>query len=154
MGVEIERKFLLQGDQWRQLAQGVLYRQGYLRADGECTVRVRTVGKSGFLTIKGRTVGASRSEYEYAIPLDDANAMLDQLCMQPLIEKKRYTIAHKGFNWEVDEFFGDNQGLIVAEIELEAEDQPFDLPPWIGQEVTGDRRYYNASLVRHPFSHW
>jgi CYTH domain-containing protein len=154
MALEIERKFLLAGDSWRGLAPGVEYRQGYLCATKERSVRVRIAGSKGFLTVKGATVGATRSEYEYAIPFEDARSMLEDLCQQPLIEKKRYTIIHQGFSWEVDEFFGLNQGLIVAEIELETEEQSFERPPWIGEEVTGDPRYYNAALCVAPFSTW
>jgi CYTH domain-containing protein len=154
MAQEIERKFLLAGDGWRGLAVGVEYRQGYLCAAKERSVRVRIAGDRGYLTVKGATVGASRSEYEYEIPLTDARAMLEDLCPQPQIEKKRYAIAHQGFVWEVDEFFGLNQGLIVAEIELEDENQPFTRPDWIGEEVTGDARYYNAALCAHPYSSW
>jgi adenylate cyclase len=154
MAQEIERKFLLTDDSWRGLAQGIEYRQGYLCANKERSVRARIAGNRGFLTIKGATVGASRSEYEYEIPLEDARSMLDELCQQPLIEKKRYTIPYRGFVWEVDEFFGLNAGLIVAEIELETEDQPFERPEWIGDEVTGDPRYYNAALCAEPYSTW
>ncbi|MDD2463634.1 MAG: CYTH domain-containing protein [Desulfobulbus sp.] len=154
MAQEIERKFLLANDQWRSLVQGVQYRQGYLHADRTCTVRVRIAGKKGFLTIKGATVGIGRNEYEYPIPLDEARAMLDELCPHPQIEKIRYTIPFAGFTWEVDEFFGENQGLIVAEIELEHEEQSFDKPTWVGEEVTGDKRYYNAALCKNPFSLW
>jgi len=154
MGQEIERKFLLAGEGWRGLAEGIEYRQGYLCASKERSVRVRIAGDKGFLTVKGATVGAVRSEYEYAIPLDDARSLLDSLCQQPQIEKKRYTIPYHGFIWEIDEFFGLNTGLIVAEIELEAEAQPFEQPEWIGQEVTGDPRYYNAALCVAPFSSW
>jgi adenylate cyclase len=154
MAKEIERKFLLAGDGWRGLAEGIDYRQGYLCTGKERTVRVRIAGDHGFLTIKGATRGATRSEYEYEIPLIDAREMLDTLCPQPQIEKKRYTIAYQGFLWEIDEFFGANQGLIVAEIELKEENQSVKRPNWIGQEVTGDPRYYNAALCSAPFSTW
>jgi adenylate cyclase len=154
MGLEIERKFLLANDGWRGLAKGVAYRQGYLCASKERSVRVRIAGDQGFLTIKGATVVATRREYEYQIPLADAHAILDDLCPQPQIEKKRYSIPYQGFVWEVDEFFGLNHGLIVAEIELDREDQPFARPEWIGQEVTGDSRYANAALCLHPYSTW
>lgn len=154
MAQEIERKFLLAGEDWRGLAEGVEYRQGYLCASKERSVRVRIAGNQGYLTVKGATVGAIRSEYEYEIPLEDARSMLADLCPQPQIEKKRYTIPFDGFIWEVDEFFGGNTGLIVAEIELEAEDQAFDRPEWIGEEVTGDPRYYNAALCAAPYNTW
>lgn len=154
MGVEIERKFLTAGDTWKKLASGTAYRQGYLCADRERSVRVRTIADKGFITVKGASVGLSRLEYEYEIPVEDANALLDRLCRKPLIEKQRYKIEHGGCIWEVDEFFGENEGLIVAEIELENEDQPFDKPEWVGKEVTGDPRYFNANLIRHPYSAW
>ncbi|MGD9949433.1 MAG: CYTH domain-containing protein [Desulfobulbus sp.] len=154
MAKEVERKFLLANDQWRGLGTGVQYRQGYLHADPTCTVRVRIAGAEGYLTIKGATVGIGRNEYEYTIPLEEAKAMLDELCPQPQIEKIRYTISFEGFLWEVDEFLGVNQGLIMAEIELEYEEQPFTKPDWIGEEVTGDKRYYNASLCTEPYTQW
>ena len=154
MGIEIERKFLVQGDGWRSHGSGIMYRQGYLLASQGKTVRVRLAGDQGFLTVKGPGQGMSRQEFEYTIPGDDAKVMLEQLCEHPLIEKRRYTIPWKGFVWEVDEFLGNNQGLILAEIELESEDQQFPSPPWVGREVTGDPRYYNACLFRNPYSQW
>ena len=154
MAKEIERKFLIAGDGWRGLAEGVVYRQGYLCSGPERSVRVRIAGDHGYLTVKGATIGATRNEYEYEIPLVDARDMLDTLCPQPQIEKKRYTIVHQGSTWEIDEFFGPNRGLIVAEIELEREDQPFTRPAWLGAEVTGDPRYYNAMLCSNPYSRW
>ena len=154
MANEIERKFLLKNDTWRGQDKGKPYRQGYLSTVKERTVRVRTAGDKAFLTIKGITVGASRPEYEYAIPVADANEMLDQLCERPLIEKTRYRISHAGLVWEVDEFEGDNRGLITAEVELKDEHQSVTLPGWIGEEVTGDPRYFNANLVAKPFSKW
>ena len=154
MGIEIERKFLLAGDAWRGLGQSVLLRQGYLSSARERVVRVRIEGEQAMLTIKGANVGATRSEWEYPIPLADAAELLDGLCEQPLIEKTRHRIEHAGMVWEVDEFLGANAGLVVAEIELASEDQPFDKPDWIGAEVSGDARYYNANLIRHPFSQW
>ncbi|MDN2709010.1 CYTH domain-containing protein [Janthinobacterium sp. SUN118] len=154
MGIEIERKFLLAGDAWRGLGQPVLLRQGYLSSARERVVRVRIEGEQAMLTIKGANVGASRGEWEYPIPLADAVELLDGLCEQPLIEKYRHRIEHAGMVWEVDEFLGANAGLVVAEIELASEDQPFEKPDWIGAEVSGDARYYNANLIRHPFSQW
>jgi len=155
MGTEIERKFLVKGDSWRGLASGKRYRQGYLSTVKERTVRTRTAGDKGFITIKGITVGATRSEYEYEIPLADANEILDRLCERPLIEKTRYRIpAGAGLFWEVDEFFADNAGLITAEVELRDEKQSVTIPEWIGQEVTGDPRYFNSNLITHPFSRW
>ena len=154
MPTEIERKFLVRGDRWRALGSGTAYRQGYLSTEIDRTVRVRTIADRGYLTIKGRSVGAARPEYEYEIPLEEANEMLDKLCKRPLIEKSRYKIEHRGFTWEVDDFAGENKGLVIAEIELSDEQQQFDLPDWIGEEVTGDPRYLNANLIRHPFSRW
>ena len=154
MGTEIERKFLVTGENWRKLAQGIKYRQGYLCTEKERTVRVRTIADKGYLTIKGKSNGISRLEYEYEIPLEEADELLDRLCRKPLIAKKRYTIALKGFIWEVDEFFDENNGLIVAEIELEYEEQPFSKPDWIGREVSDDIRYFNSSLIDLPYTRW
>jgi CYTH domain-containing protein len=154
MGKEIERKFLVRGDVWRSLAKGTAYRQGYLNSAKERTVRIRTIDDSAFLTIKGLTVGATRSEYEYEIPLADCNAMLDALAEKPIIDKKRYKVPLEGLTWEIDEFFGDNTGLIVAEVELESEGQTFRKPEWVGEEVTADPRYFNSNLIKHPYSKW
>ena len=154
MGVEIERKFLLCGDGWRKLGEPVLLRQGYLSSHPDRTVRVRIEGGKGTMTIKGRSSGATRSEWEYEIPLSDANELLDGLCEKPIIEKHRRRIAFGAHVWEVDEFLGANQGLVVAEVELAFEEQQFDKPDWIGEEVTHDRRYFNSSLIARPFSSW
>jgi adenylate cyclase len=154
MAKEIERKFLVKGDGWRDLGSGKPYRQGYLSTVKERTVRIRTAGDKGFVTIKGINVGATRPEYEYEIPLGDANEMLERLCEQPLIEKTRYRIPLDSLTWEVDEFHGVNHGLITAEVELKDEQQAVSLPGWIGTELTGDPRYYNSSLVAHPFTTW
>jgi len=154
MAKEVERKFLVRGDAWRALSQGTTYRQGYLNSAKERTVRVRTAGDKAYLTVKGLTIGATRAEYEYEIPFADGKAMLDTLAEKPLIEKKRYRIGAGDLTWEIDEFLGDNAGLIVAEVELESEDQDFARPAWLGDEVTDDPRYYNANLVRNPFSRW
>lgn len=154
MAKEIERKFLVVGSAWRDLATGTRYRQGYLNSDKARTVRIRTVGDEAFLTIKGPTVGLTRTEFEYPIPYDDCVAMLDELADKPIIDKVRYKIPMGDLVWEVDEFFGVNAGLIVAEVELTSEDQPFEKPDWIGEEVSGDPRYYNSSLIKHPYSTW
>lgn len=154
MALEIERKFLVIDDAWRQQAIGKDYRQGYLTVDPERTVRVRIAGDRGFLTVKGKSQGMSRSEFEYPIPLKEASQLLDQLCLKPLIEKKRYTVEYGGHTWEIDEFSGDNTGLIMAEVELAACDEQVELPPWVGEEVTNDNRYYNASLSRNPYRTW
>jgi adenylate cyclase len=154
MGKEIERKFLIKGDAWRFQARGTFYRQGYLNSAMERTVRIRTIDDKAFLTIKGLTVGATRSEYEYEIPPADCNAMLDVLAEKPLIEKKRYKVPFEGLTWEIDEFFGDNAGLIVAEVELKSEAQAFNRPEWVGEEVTADPRYFNSNLIKHPYTRW
>ncbi len=154
MGKEIERKYLLKGSEWKSLAKGTSYRQGYLSTVKERTVRVRTIDDKGYLTIKGITVGASRVEYEYEIPASEANDMLTNLCEQPLIEKNRYKINFAGLVWEVDEFFGENDGLVVAEVELTSEDQKIDLPAWVGEEVTSDPRYFNSNLTKNPYKNW
>ncbi|MDH3702956.1 MAG: CYTH domain-containing protein [Alphaproteobacteria bacterium] len=154
MAQEIERKFLVTGQAWRTLAPGTLYRQGYLSVAKECTVRVRIAGEKGYMTVKGPTVGSSRAEFEYEIPVADADAMLDALCARPLIEKTRRRIPFEGLVWEVDEFAGDNEGLVVAEVELTDEAQKITLPDWVGEEVTHDPRYFNANLVTHPYKAW
>ena len=154
MGKEIERKFLVKGDSWRAQAHGKRYRQGYLSTVKERTVRARVAGDQGFLTIKGITVGAARAEYEYEIPLADANEMLDKLCERPIVEKTRYRLPQDDIVWEIDEFEGDNRGLIVAEVELKDEHQSYPKPDWLGEEVTGDPRYFNSNLVKKPFTTW
>ncbi|MGA8239021.1 MAG: CYTH domain-containing protein [Desulfobacterales bacterium] len=153
MALEIERKFLVKKDDWRN-GIGIVYRQGYLSTNEKRTVRVRVIDDKGYLTIKGISRGAVRVEYEYKIPKSEADAMLYDLCEKPIIEKKRYKVDFKGFVWEVDEFFGVNQGLIIAELELESEDQVFTKPEWIGEEVTGDPKYFNANLIHCPYSKW
>ncbi|MGB5279336.1 MAG: CYTH domain-containing protein [Gammaproteobacteria bacterium] len=153
MATEIERKFLVSEGPWRQ-ADARTFRQGYLSTDKERTVRVRTIDDKAYLTIKGISVGATRREYEYEIPLQDANELLDNLCERPLIEKQRYTLDHAGLTWEVDVFFGENDGLIIAEVELEHENQAFEKPRWVGKEVTADPRYYNANLISMPYYTW
>jgi len=154
MPQEIERKFLLKGKDWRVPGTGILYRQGYLSTVPERTVRVRLIRDKGYLTIKGISVGATRAEYEYEIPAEEASEMLDKLCERPLIEKTRYRVEYQGLTWEIDEFDGDNAGLIIAEVELDKEDQAIMLPDWVGKEVTGDRRYYNANLIANPYIGW
>lgn len=154
MALEIERKFLLANDEWRGLDKGKRYRQGYLNKRDGATVRVRTIEDKAYLTIKGPSTNHSRLEYEYPIPIDDALEMLDALTVSAVVEKIRYTINYQGFVWEVDEFFGDNEGLIVAEIELETADQTFPTPPWIGKEVSSEARYFNANLAITPFKEW
>jgi adenylate cyclase len=153
MGQEIERKFLVRGEAWRS-GSGTRIRQGYMRNEIDGVVRVRTKGERAYLTIKGHTTGITRPEFEYEIPVRDADEILDGLCLKPLIEKIRYEVRVSGFTWEVDEFLGENAGLVVAEIELEAENQEFPRPDWLGKEVSDDFRYHNASLVKYPYSKW
>jgi adenylate cyclase len=154
MGMEIERKFLVTSDAWRQEAKGVRYVQAYLSTAPGRTVRVRIAGEKAYLTVKGGAKGISRAEFEYSIPMVDAEEMITSICEQPPIDKYRYRIPFAGFTWEVDEFHGENEGLVVAEIELLTEDTPFDLPPWIGAEVSHDHRYANSSLIRLPYRLW
>lgn len=153
MGVEIERKFLVCGDAWRQAGTGQRLVQGYLNRDKARTVRVRVAGDAAFLTIKGVSIGATRAEFEYAIPWNDAQALL-ALCEGPLVDKTRYRIPAGDVVWEVDEFAGDNAGLVVAEVELPSEDAPFARPDWLGEEVTHDARYFNSNLAQHPYGRW
>jgi CYTH domain-containing protein len=153
---EIERKFLVRGDGWRPGAQGVVYRQGYLGAgeNAVCTVRVRVAGESAWLTIKGRSSGGARDEYEYPVPVADAEEMLDRLCPGGRVEKIRHRVPYAGRLWEVDEFIGENAPLVVAEVELDSIDAEVSLPLWVGREVTEDPRYTNAALARQPYSRW
>jgi adenylate cyclase len=154
MGQEIERKFLVVGDGWRQGAQGEPMCQGYIPTQDARTVRVRRVGDRAYLTLKGPAVGLVRPEFEYPIPVADAQTILTTLCQPPLIEKTRYRLPLGNVVWEIDEFLGDNQGLIVAEVELTGPDQIVDLPAWVGAEVSYDPRYQNSNLARHPFKSW
>ena len=154
MPIEIERKFLV-NDKWKNIdkGEGVLYEQGYLMMEPGKTIRVRLAGEKGFLTIKGKTTGLSRPEFEYEIPQPEAKELLNHFCLSKIL-KRRYEIQHEGHLWEVDEFLGDNQGLIVAEIELRDEHESFALPEWIGQEVSHEKKYTNASLSIHPYKDW
>ncbi len=156
MATEIERKFLLRDESWRQekILKQVRYRQGYLGSCPASSVRIRISDHDAFLNIKGATIGASRLEYEYPVPEADAAELLDQLCDKPLIEKTRFYVDYHGLTWEIDVFEGENTGLVVAEIELDAVDQTFDMPPWAGKEVTEDERYYNSCLAKSPYSEW
>jgi CYTH domain-containing protein len=155
MGKEIERKFLVDQDQWKKIEKpaGQLYRQGYLLTDPGKTIRVRLTDTNAYLTIKGLSIGATRPEYEYEIPLADAKELLDSFSISEL-SKIRYKINHQDKIWEVDEFLGDNKGLIVAEIELKNEDESFDLLGWINKEVTGEEKYYNSNLTLTPYKNW
>ena len=152
MATEIERKFLVIGTEWRQSSPTSIS-QGYLCRAKERTVRIRIAGDRAFLTIKGLTVGASRPEFEYEIPRADAEEMLS-LCDGPLVQKQRHVVFHRGDQWEIDEFTGENAGLVVAELELASEDQPFERPSWLGEEVTHDPRYLNSQLAAHPYKLW
>jgi adenylate cyclase len=154
MAKEIERKFLVTGSSWKGRRPGRRIRQGYLSSEPARVVRVRTDGRKAFLTVKGPNIGAARDEFEYRIPLQDARSLLDDLCERPLIEKTRYRVPFGGLVWEVDVFTGENRGLVVAEIELEREEQAVRMPPWVGPEVTGDPRYFNANLARNPYTRW
>ncbi len=153
MAKEIERKYLVRGADWKQLASGTVYRQGYIATVGKQTVRVRIIDQQGYLTIKGANQGTVRSEFEYPIPLADAQEMLDTLCDRPLIEKIRYKIPQGDLVWEVDEFLGDNTGLVIAEVELTDPKQEVSLPHWIDRQVT-DPKYFNSNLVKHPYKNW
>jgi adenylate cyclase len=155
MAIEIEKKFLVTDDSWKTQGEGTHYVQGYLNTDKQRTVRVRTIGKQSFLTIKGISVGASRKEFEYEIPYEDGLILLHELCERPIIEKIRYKIkVENDLIWEIDMFLGENAGLVVAEIELKDENQYFAKPIWLGKEVTSDTRYFNSSLIKSPFSKW
>ena len=155
MATEIERKFLVRGDAWRADAHHrQRLQQGYLASSERGSVRVRIGGDTACLNVKGASVGASRLEFEYAVPLEDARQMLRELCRPPIIEKTRYLVRHRGEEWAVDVFAGDNAGLVVAEIELEHEAQAVALPDWAGEEVTHDVRYYNSNLAITPFNRW
>ncbi len=154
MAIEIERKFLVRDDSWReQVYQSRSLRQGYMVSDQVRSVRVRISGDQAHLNIKSGTLGVSRAEYEYPIPLADARELLANLCGQ-LLEKTRHWVRHGAHVWEVDVFEGDNAGLVVAEVELQDPDEPLELPPWAGDDVSLDRRYYNACLVDHPYKDW
>ncbi len=155
MATEIERKFLLKNDSWRENADvGTRFRQGYIVGAEKASVRVRIEGEMANINIKSATLGVYRQEYEYPIPLADAEELLDTLCEQPQIAKTRYHLRYGEHLWEIDVFDGDNAGLVVAEVELGSEDEPFEMPPWAGEEVSHDTRYYNVCLVKHPYCEW
>lgn len=154
MAWEIERKFRVRNEGWRQRVSGSLYRQGYLSVDPQRTVRVRVTGGRGTLTVKGISRGAKRREYEYEIPVAEAEAMLANLCVPPLITKTRYRVREADLVWEVDVFSGENEGLVLAELELKRNGQEFPLPSWVGEEVSADPRYFNVNLVSYPFKRW
>ena len=162
MGTEIERKYLVNKSVWRSHKKlleaqspnlGARYCQGYIPTNNGTTVRLRIIGEQGYVTIKSKAIGHTRAEYEYPIPINDAREMLDNLCLKPLIDKFRYKIQIEGLTWEVDEFLGENEGLIIAEVELEHEQQQVNLPLWIDRQVN-DKKYFNSYLVKHPYSQW
>ena len=155
MATEIEHKFLLANNDWRSaVSHSVYYRQGYLSSQPTSSIRVRISDNQAWLNIKSATIGTHRQEYEYEIPKTDADEILNHLCKKPLIEKTRYFVEHQGHTWEIDVFEGDNQGLIVAEIELSDIGEDFAKPAWLGEEVTHDLRYYNNNLANQPYSSW
>jgi adenylate cyclase len=155
MATEIERKFLLRNDGWRAEAdEGQVIRQGYLAGSEKSSIRVRVADDKANLNIKSATLDVTRQEYEYEIPIAEANELLDTLCEGPLIEKTRYHVHHANHLWEVDVFSGDNEGLVVAEIELASTEESFEKPDWLGDEVSNDKRYYNVCLVKHPYKDW
>ena len=153
-GIEIERRFLLKNDAWKAVAgTPCLMSQGYLSVEKERIIRLRIIGNRAWLTLKGYISDVSRSEFEYEIPVADAQTMMDTMCPFCL-EKHRYEVSYQGFVFEIDEYFGDNAPLIVAELELPAEDTPFPRPDWLGEEITSDGRFTNAYLSKHPYSQW
>jgi CYTH domain-containing protein len=150
MPVEIERKFLVINDAWRHGSTGQRFCQGYLAGGYGVSVRIRRAGPEAFVTIKGKAVGPVRPEYEYPIPVDEAEELLETMCRRPLIEKTRHEVQHAGHLWQIDEFGGRNAGLILAEVELGHPEEPFERPSWVGAEVTFDPRYRNSALVDAP----
>lgn len=154
MAVEIERKYLIDLNQIGTLENGYRIRQGYITTNKDAVVRVRVKNDKGYLTIKGSNIGVSRLEFEYEIPLVEANEMLDKLCQKPIIDKTRYLIDFEKHIWEIDIFYGDNEGLVIAEVELENENEHLKLPLWIKEEVSGDIKYYNSNLMKYPYNQW
>ena len=155
MAHEIERKYLVRDDSWFDDAhEGTVYRQGYLPCEKTASVRVRLSGDKAYINIKSAVLSVMRKEFDYEIPVHDAEDMLDNLCERPLIEKIRYHVDHAGHTWDIDVFEGENDGLVVAEIELHSPDEPFELPSWAGEDVSEDPRYYNPNLVKHPYKNW
>lgn len=154
MATEIERKFLVENQDYKKYAEGIYCCQGYICSEKQRTIRVRIFGDEAFLTLKGQADNITRKEFEYPIPINDAKELMNNFCQYSIIEKKRYIISCKGKEWVVDEFLGDNSGLVVAEIELEKEDETFSLPSWVGKEVTRDPKYLNVCLAKVPFKSW
>lgn len=155
MGIEIEKKFLLANDSWRsQVSKSTHYKQGYLTGSELSSVRVRIEGDKANINIKGARLGVRRLEFEYPIPLEDADELLNTLCAKPLVEKMRHLVQVGDHEWEIDEFMGDNEGLIVAEVELQDENEVFEKRDWVGEDVSHDTRYYNSMLIEHPYKDW
>lgn len=154
MALEIERKYLVDLEKLGTLKNGTRIKQGYLSTNKDAVVRVRVKNDKAYLTIKGSNIGVTRLEFEYEIPLIEANEMLDKLCQKPVIDKTRYLIDYENHTWELDIFYGDNEGLVVVEVELSSEDETIILPSWVKEEVTSDARYYNSNLMKHPFKDW
>jgi len=155
LAIEIERKFTIKNDSWRQqINKSQRYVQGYLAGNERTSVRIRIAGEQANINIKSATLGIFRQEYEYPLPLEDAEKMLADLCEKPVIDKVRHFVTHAGKIWEIDEFSGENEGLIVAEIELNDIEEQFELPDWADKDVSDDKRYYNVSLVKHPYKDW
>jgi CYTH domain-containing protein len=154
MGIEIERRFLVIGDEWKEGAVGTYYRQGYLSFSKEGVLRIRIAGEKAFLTVKSSRDDLTALEYEYEVPMTDAHDMLRKLCERPPVEKIRHSVPYGGMTWDIDLFIGDNEGLVIAEIELADPEQAIALPPWVGKEITADRRYLNASLYHNPYKEW
>jgi len=154
MGKEIERKFLVNSHEFRSKAKGSVIKQGFLNTDPQRVVRIRVRDDHAYLTIKGKSKGMERTEFEYEIPVDDANSMIEELCLKPVIEKIRYVVVFGNHTWEIDEFRGENEGLVIAEVELKNENEDLILPDWIGKEVTGNHKYYNNNLINNPYKTW
>lgn len=155
MAAEIERKFLLADDSWRGAVVSTAdYCQGYMANTGKASIRVRVAGDKAYINIKGATLSIERTEYDYAIPAEDGREMLARFCVGELIEKRRHIVPYEGHRWEIDVFTGINEGLVMAEIELSHVDEEFARPPWLGEEVSDDPRYYNVYLAEHPFPTW
>ena len=155
MATEIEHKYKVINDEYLNgYTSATYFRQGYLTTEKNCVVRVRIAGEQAYLTIKGKTAGSSRPEYELEITRDMAQSMLDTLCQSPIIEKTRYIYTFDNHKWEIDRFHGENEGLVIAEIELQSEDETYKPPPFVGENVTGIARYYNSCLAQHPYHEW
>ncbi len=154
MAKEIERKFLINQDVLGALDNGTSIKQGYISTKDKTVVRVRVSGNQAYLTLKGEATGVTRSEFEYEIPVTDAEQIIEELCNGPVVEKTRYLVTHCDHTWEVDIFHGENDGLVIAEIELGSEEEAFEIPDWVTREVSGEAKYYNSSLLANPFKNW